>query len=140
METQWFDRGWSRLEDDGRQAREMELRSRLLMNLQQGISDKGWNRDHACRWLDLPGARVDALLAGKIGAFSLRDLVTLMEQADIHWRVSTQDRALLDHLIREQQAGVGACKMSFSPFFSAKKFSIPFASVIPFSVLSVTKI
>ena len=108
METQWFDRGWSGLEDDGRQAREMELRSRLLMNLQQGITDKGWNRDHACRWLDLPGARVDALLAGKIGAFSLHELATLMEQADIHWRVSTRDRALLDHLIREQQAGVGA--------------------------------
>ena len=51
---------------------------------------------------------MDALLAGKIGAFSLGELVTLMEQADIHWRVSTQDRALLDHLIREQQAGAGA--------------------------------
>ena len=108
METQWFDQGWGRLEDDGRLAQEMELRSRLLMNLQQGITDKGWNRDHACRWLDLSGARVDALMAGKIGAFSLRDLVTLMEQADIHWRMSAQDRALLDHLIREQQAGVGA--------------------------------
>jgi hypothetical protein len=48
------------------------------------------------------------MMAGKIGAFSLRDLVTLMEQADIHWRMSAQDRALLDHLIREQQAGVGA--------------------------------
>jgi predicted XRE-type DNA-binding protein len=108
METQWFDRGWGHLEDDGRQAREMELRSRLLMNLQQGITDKGWKRDHACRWLDLSAARVDALLAGKIGAFSLDDLVALMEQADIHWRVSQQDKALLDHLIREQRAGTGA--------------------------------
>ena len=108
METQWFDQGWGQMEDDGRQAREMELRSRLLMNLQQGISGKGWNRNHACRWLDLPAARVDALLAGKIGAFSLGELVALMEQADIHWRVSMQDRALLDHLIAEQQAGQGA--------------------------------
>ncbi|WP_303760475.1 hypothetical protein [Alcanivorax jadensis] len=108
METQWFDQGWGHLEDDGRLAREMELRSRLVMNLQQGITDKGWNRDHACRWLDLPGARVDALLAGKTGAFSLGELVALMEQAGIPWRVSAQDRALLDHLLAEQQAGQGA--------------------------------
>ncbi len=108
METQWFDQGWGHLEDDGRLAREMELRSRLLMNLQQGITDKGWNQDHACRWLDLSAARVDALMAGKIGAFRLRDLVSLMEQADIHWRISTQDRALLEDLIAEQQAGSGA--------------------------------
>jgi hypothetical protein len=31
-----------------------------------------------------------------------------MEQADIHWRISTQDRALLEDLIAEQQAGSGA--------------------------------
>tara|TARA_Y100001934_G_scaffold261451_1_gene334844 strand:+ start:11802 stop:12128 length:327 start_codon:yes stop_codon:yes gene_type:complete len=108
METQRFDCGWGRLEDDGREPREMELRSRLLMNLQQGITDKGWSRAEASRELDVSAARLDDLMAGKIGAFSLRELTVLLEQASIGWQLSAQDRALLDHLIAEQQGGLGA--------------------------------
>ncbi|MED5387387.1 MAG: XRE family transcriptional regulator [Pseudomonadota bacterium] len=108
METQWFDRGWGQLEDDGRLEREMELRSRLLMALREGIHNKGWDREDCSRWLDLPPPRAEALLAGKIGAFSLAGLVALMEQTGIPCRMSKSDRALLGHLLAEQQAGTGA--------------------------------
>ncbi|MDX1802951.1 MAG: hypothetical protein R3292_02645 [Alcanivorax sp.] len=105
MSAKRFDRVWEILEEDTRGPRELELRSKLLMNLQQGIRENGWGHQQVCQRLGLSGRRAGVLLAGKVGAFALAELMALMRRGGIRCRASEEDQAFLDILLQDDEAG-----------------------------------
>ncbi len=84
MNRQTFANVWDALEDTPRQAANMTMRSDLLIALRQRIGAWKITQTDAARRLQVTQPRLNALLHGKIGKFSLDTLVELADRADIH--------------------------------------------------------
>ncbi|MDP1840265.1 MAG: XRE family transcriptional regulator [Reyranella sp.] len=78
---------WDALEDDPAVAANMTMRSDLLIALQQRIA--GWKitQGEAARRLHLTQPRLNDLLQGRIGKFSLDALVNIAGRAGIQVRL-----------------------------------------------------
>ncbi len=77
MKTETFDSVWDALEDNPVKAKNLKLRSELLMAISQKILDEGLNQTEAAKQLDITQPRVSELLKGKINHFRLDSLVNM---------------------------------------------------------------
>jgi len=77
MKKQTFDSVWDALEDNPVQAKNMKLRSELIIAISQQIEQEGLTQTEAATILHINQPRVSALLNGKIEEFRLDSLVNM---------------------------------------------------------------
>lgn len=83
---------WDALEDTPEAAADMRLRSDLMIRVQQEIAAWGLTQTAAAARLGISQPRLNDLLRGKVGKFSLGALVDLATRARLQVRVEV-DRA-----------------------------------------------
>jgi len=84
---------WDALEDSPAEAANMRLRSELMIAIQDTVV--GWvlTQAEAARRLDVTQPRLNDLLRGRIGKFSLDALILLAERAGLSVRVQIERAA-----------------------------------------------
>ena len=87
LKRQKFANVWDALEDTAGQAANMTMRSDLLIALCQRIGTWKVTQAQAARRLQVTQPRLNDLLRGRIGKFSLDALVELADRAGIHIRL-----------------------------------------------------
>jgi predicted XRE-type DNA-binding protein len=78
---------WDALEDSPAEAANMRLRSELMIALQQVVTSWGVTQAEAARRLDVTQPRLNDLLRGRIGKFSLDALIRLAARAGLEVRM-----------------------------------------------------
>ena len=93
MERQVFTSVWEALEDTPAAAANMAMRADLLIALQRRI--EAWNvtQSEAAQRLDVTQPRLNDLMRGRIGNFSLDALVNLARRAGLDVRLSIVEAA-----------------------------------------------
>lgn len=81
---------WDALEDSPAAAANMRLRSELMAAVQEAVADWGLIQAEAARRLDVTQPRLNDLLRGRIGRFSLDALILLAERAGLSVRVQIE--------------------------------------------------
>lgn len=84
MSYQEFDSVWDAIEDTPEEARNMKIRSALMMQLKDLIEARGWTQVEAAHELGVNQPRISDLFQGKIARFSIDGLVNLVERAHAH--------------------------------------------------------
>jgi predicted XRE-type DNA-binding protein len=87
LKRQKFANVWDALEGIPTQAANMTMRSDLLIALRQRIGTWKVTQAQAARRLQVTQPRLNDLLRGRIGKFSLDALVELADRAGIHVRL-----------------------------------------------------
>lgn len=82
MEVQSFDNVWDAICQTPEEAEDLKARSELLSVLDQRVRSWGVQQRTIARRLGVTRARVTAMLRGKLGEFSLDDLVALTVAAE----------------------------------------------------------
>lgn len=93
MEQQSFDNVWDALTDTPAESANMTARSDLLLALQRTIGEWGLTQQAAAKRLGITRPRINDLLAGKIGKFSLDALVNLAAGAGLAVEIHTSRAA-----------------------------------------------
>lgn len=93
METQSFDSVWDAIEDTPEKAANMRLRSELLTAVEQEVRSWGLTQAKAAERLGVTQPRLNDLLRGKIGKFSLDALVELSARAGLTVRLNFEKAA-----------------------------------------------
>jgi predicted XRE-type DNA-binding protein len=93
METQSFDSVWDAIEDTPEKAANMRLRSELLTAVEQEVRSWGLTQAKAAERLGVTQPRLNDLLRGKIGKFSLDALVELSARAGLAVRLNFEKAA-----------------------------------------------
>lgn len=75
MSNETFDSVWDAIEDTAAEAKNMKLRSGLMMALEQHINRQGWTQGETAKRLGITQPRVSDLMRGKIHLFGLDTLV-----------------------------------------------------------------
>lgn len=83
MSHQTFASVWDAIEDTAPQAKNMRLRSQLMMALKDHIASQGMTQSQAARQLGVTQPRVSDLMRGKIELFGLDTLVTMLATAGL---------------------------------------------------------
>ncbi len=78
---------WDALEDTPEAAADMRLRSELMISIQQQVAGWGLTQTAAAARLGITQPRLNDLLRGKVGKFSLGALVDLAARAGLQVRV-----------------------------------------------------
>ncbi len=78
---------WDALEDSPAEAANMRLRSELMVAVKQAVAGWGMTQAEAARRLEVTQPRLNDLLRGRIGNFSLDALILLAERAGLSVRV-----------------------------------------------------
>ena len=78
---------WDALEDTPAEAANMRLRSQLMIAIQEAVAQWGITQTEAARRLDVTQPRLNDLLRGRIGNFSLDALILLAERAGLSVRI-----------------------------------------------------
>ena len=78
---------WDALEDSPAEAANMRLRSKLMGAVKQAVAGWGLTQAEAARRLEVTQPRLNDLLRGRIGNFSLDALILLAERAGLSVRV-----------------------------------------------------
>lgn len=78
---------WYALEDTPEAAADMRLRSELMISIQQQVAGWGLTQTVAAARLGITQPRLNDLLRGKVGKFSLGALVDLAARAGLQVRV-----------------------------------------------------
>jgi predicted XRE-type DNA-binding protein len=81
---------WDALEDSPAEAANMRMRSELMIAVQQAIAEWGLTQTEAARRLDVTQPRLNDLLRGRIGKFSLDALIVLAERAGLSVTVQVE--------------------------------------------------
>jgi predicted XRE-type DNA-binding protein len=83
MTTEFFESVWDALEDTPTGAENMKLRSSLMIAITEAVS--GWHvtQAEAARRLGVTQPRLNDLLRGRVGKFSLDALVALAARAGL---------------------------------------------------------
>lgn len=68
---------WSDIEDDPEVAENLRVRSEFMIGITEQVNRRGWSQADAADHLGLSESQVSDLLAGKIGKFSLDELVAI---------------------------------------------------------------
>lgn len=84
---------WDALEDSPAEAANMRLRSELMIAVQEAVGMWGLTQIEAARRLDVTQPRLNDLLRGRIGKFSLDALILLAERAGLSVRVQIERTA-----------------------------------------------
>lgn len=84
---------WDALEDSPAEAANMRLRSELMIAVQETVAGWGLTQAEAARRLDVTQPRLNDLLRGRIGKFSLDTLILLAERAGLSVRVQIEQAA-----------------------------------------------
>jgi len=93
MERQTFANVWDAIEDTPNEAANMTMRSDLLIALRNTV--EGWNvtQTEAARRLGVTQPRLNDLLRGRIGNFSLDALIKLAQHAGLSVRLEIEAAA-----------------------------------------------
>lgn len=75
------------------EAENLRLRSALMMRIEQAQRASGMTQSESAKLLDLTPVRMKALLKGKLGQFSLDDLVMIAVRAGLDVRLSVRKSA-----------------------------------------------
>lgn len=75
------------------EARQLRIRSDLMIKLEQCIARRGWTQAEAARFLGVTQPRISDLVRGKIDRFSIDTLVALLERAGMQVFVTAKERA-----------------------------------------------
>ena len=81
---------WDALEDSPAEAANMRLRSELMVAVKQAVAGWGVTQVEAARRLEVTQPRLNDLLRGRIGNFSLDALILLAERAGLSVRVQIE--------------------------------------------------
>ncbi len=84
---------WDALEDTPEAAADMRLRSELMISIQQQVAGWGLTQTAAAARLGITQPRLNDLLRGKVGKFSLGALVDLAARAGLQVRVEVDQVA-----------------------------------------------
>ena len=84
---------WDALEDSPAAAANMRMRSELMVAVQEAVTGWGLTQVEAARRLDVTQPRLNDLLRGHIGRFSLDALIVLAERAGLSVRVQIEPAA-----------------------------------------------
>ena len=84
---------WDALEDSPAEAANMRLRSELMVAVQETVAGWGLTQAEAARRLDVTQPRLNDLLRGRVGKFSLDALILLAERAGLSVRVRIERTA-----------------------------------------------
>ncbi len=84
---------WDALEDSPAEAANMRLRSELMVAVKQAVAGWGVTQAEAARRLEVTQPRLNDLLRGRIGNFSLDALILLAERAGLSVRVQIEPAA-----------------------------------------------
>ena len=93
MEQQVFDSVWDALENSPSEAANMRLRSELMIAVEQAVTAWGITQAEAARRLDLTQPRLDDLLKGRVGKFSLDALINIAGKAGLAVRLEIDRHA-----------------------------------------------
>jgi len=93
MERQSFENVWDAIEDTPAEAANMAMRSSLLIAIQQRVENWNVTQIEAARRLGVTQPRLNDLLRGRIGKFSLDALINLAGKAGLVVRLDIADRA-----------------------------------------------
>ena len=83
MTTEFFESVWDALEDTPTEAENMKLRSRLMIAISEAVTAWDVTQMEAARRLGVTQPRLNDLLRGHIGKFSLDALVALAARAGL---------------------------------------------------------
>ena len=83
MNGETFASVWDAIEDTPAEAKNMKLRSSLMMALEQHIKAQGWTQAEAARRFGVTQPRVSDLMRGKIGLFGIDTLVNMATAAGL---------------------------------------------------------
>ena len=86
-QEQTFASVWDALEDSPAEAANMRLRSDLMIALQEVVAGWGLTQAEAAQRLDVTQPRLNDLLRGRIGKFSLDALILLAGRAGLEVRM-----------------------------------------------------
>jgi len=81
MKKQTFASVWDALEESAEAAANMRLRADLMIVVQQHVAASGLTQAQAAKKLGLTQLRLNDLLRGRIGKFSLDALVNMLTQS-----------------------------------------------------------
>ena len=84
---------WDALEDSPAEAANMRLRSELMVAVKQAVAGWGLTQAEAARRLEVTQPRLNDLLRGRIGNFSLDALILLATRAGLLVRVQIEQAA-----------------------------------------------
>ena len=84
---------WDALEDSPAEAANMRLRSELMVAVQETVAGWGLTQAEAARRLDVTQPRLNDLLRGRVGKFSLDALILLAKRAGLSVRVQIERAA-----------------------------------------------
>ena len=84
---------WDALEDSPAEAANVRLRSELMSAVQEAVAGWGLTQTEAARRLDVTQPRLNDLLRGRIGKFSLDALILLAERVGLSVRVQIERAA-----------------------------------------------
>lgn len=84
---------WDALEDSPAEAANMRLRSELMVAVKQAVAGWGVTQAEAACRLEVTQPRLNDLLRGRIGNFSLDALILLAERAGLSVRVQIEPAA-----------------------------------------------
>ena len=84
---------WDALEDSPAEAANMRLRSELMIAVQETVAVWRLTHAEAARRLDVTQPRLNDLLRGRVGKFSLDALILLAERAGLSVRVQIEQAA-----------------------------------------------
>lgn len=83
---------WDAIEEDPVQAEVMKVRSALMRNIRERIAAAGWGPAEAAARCGLTDAGLCALLAGKVDAFTIEELVQIGVRAGLLVRIEVASR------------------------------------------------
>jgi predicted XRE-type DNA-binding protein len=92
-QEQTFASVWDALEDSPAEAANMRLRSDLMIALQEVVAGWGLTQAEAAQRLDVTQPRLNDLLRGRIGKFSLDALILLAGRAGLEVRMEVAHAA-----------------------------------------------
>jgi predicted XRE-type DNA-binding protein len=84
---------WDALEDSPAEAANMRLRSELMIAVQEAVAGWGLTQVEAAGRLEVTQPRLNDLLRGRAGKFSLDALILLAERAGLSVRVQIERAA-----------------------------------------------
>ena len=93
MKVQTFNNVFDAIADTPAQAANLKARSELLSALQARVASWGLSQDAAAARLGIPRPRLNDLLRGKLGKFSLDALVNLTSAAGLTLELRIADAA-----------------------------------------------
>ena len=93
MEIESFDNAWDALEDTPEEAANMTMRSMLMIAIERKIGSWKVTQAEAARRLGVTQPRLNDLLKGKIGKFSLDALIGMASKAGLSVRLDIAEAA-----------------------------------------------